>query len=324
MIEEVSKDFWDNVVNEDNKEVIESFLADKQELSPASLKQYTSALKIFAKWIHDNNKRGEDRLIVELKIRDALKYQNWLISKELSSNSIKFKRSAVSSLCDHIEAFYSDIYPDFRNIFTKAVKGVPKVNKKTKEPLTKEELFKLIGILAEKKEYQKLAYLLYTYSTGCRREESRQLLKEVANYEKYKNKKGEIKNFYRTHVIRAKGKGREGKTRTFDFNEEAMLAIKAWLEFRGEDDCPYLFATKTKNGYKQISPNTFNSWCDKFSEMLGKKVHPHLIRSTRATIANQEEGKDIKKIQKLLGHNSSQTTEIYIVRDDSDDTDDLY
>ncbi|MCR4361978.1 site-specific integrase [Bacillus subtilis] len=323
-IEEVTDHFWDNEVNPENREIIENFLEDKQELSPATRKQYTSALKIFAKWIHDTNRRGEDRLITDLKIRDALRYQNWLISKDLSPNAIKLKRSAVSSLCDHIEAFYSDLYPDFRNIFTKAVKSVPKVNKKQKDPLTKKELDTLVKALNEQEEYQKLAYLLYTYSTGCRREESRQLLKEVATYEKFTNKKGEQKNFYRTHPIRAKGKGKEGKVREFDFDERAMQAIRKWLEVRGEDDCPYVFASKTKDGYRQLSPNTFNLWCDKFSEILGKKVHPHLIRSTRATIANQEEGKDIKKIQKMLGHESSQTTEIYIVRDDSDDMDDLY
>jgi integrase len=323
-IEQVTQEFWDNEVNQENKQIIEDFMNDKQELSPATRKQYISALKIFAKWIHDTNRKNEDRLITDLKIRDALRYQNWLISKDLSSNAIKFKRSAVSSLCDHIEAFYSDIYPDFRNIFTKAVKNVPKVNKKTKEPLTKMELDRLVEALEEANEYQKLAYLLFTYSTGCRREESRQLLKEVGEYGRFQNKKGEEKKFYRTHEIRAKGKGREGKVRRFDFDEKAMTAIRKWLEVRGEDDCPYVFASKSKDGYKQLSANTFNLWCDKFSEIIGKKVHPHLIRSTRATIANQEEGRDIKKIQKMLGHESSQTTEIYIVRDDSDDVDDLY
>lgn len=323
-IEEVTQHFWDNEVNPENRQIIEDFLNDKQELSPATRKQYTSALKIFAKWIHETNRRGEDRLITDLKIRDALRYQNWLISKDLSPNAIKLKRSAVSSLCDHIEAFYSDIYPDFRNIFTKAVKSVPKANKKAKEPLTKKELDILIKALEDECEYQKLAYLLYTYSTGCRREESRQLLKEVANYDKVVNKKGEVKNYYRTHEIRAKGKGREGKVRKFEFDEKTMQAIRKWMEIRGEDDCPYLFVSKTKDSYRQLSPNTFNLWCEKFSKILGKKVHPHLIRSTRATIANQEDGIDIKKIQKILGHESSQTTEIYIVRDDSDDIDDLY
>ena len=37
-----------------------------------------------------------------------------------------------------------------------------------------------------------------------------------------------------------------------------------------------------------------------------------------------EEGMDIKLAQKLLGHESSETTEIYVIRDDTDELDDLY
>jgi len=325
-IEEVSKEFWEDIVNEKNKELIEAFL-DQGHLSDATLKQYESALKIFAKWVYDNHfskRDGEEKKIPDLKPRDALKYQNWLISLGLSASAIKFKRSAVSSLCNFIEVYYNDEYPLFRNIFTKAIPNVAKVSKKEKVPLTTKEIDKLIKELKKREEWQKLAYLLYSYSTGCRREESRQLLKEVGTYTYHVDQKGNVKKYYKTHDIRAKGKGKEGKVRSFTFDDKTMEAITKWLEVRGEDDCPYLFVSKSKDGYRQISANAFNLWCEDFSEILGKKVHPHLLRSSRATNAVIEEGLDIKKVQKLLGHESSQTTEIYVVRDDSDDLDDLY
>lgn len=320
-IEEVSDDFWNNKVNKENRELIDDFLS-QGHLSPKTIKQYTSALRIFAKWIHDNF--DENKKITDLKSRDALRYQNWLISLDLSSSSIKFKRSAVSSLCNFIELYYSDEYPKFRNIYNKAIPSVANIKKKEKTPLTRDEVERLVSELERRGDWQKLAYLLYTFATGCRREESRQLLKEVATYNKYVNKKGEQKDYYITHDIRAKGKGKVGKVRKFQFDQRAMDAIKKWLEIRGEDDCPYVFVSKRNGSYKQISENTFNSWCDSFSKILGKKVHPHLIRSTRATISVVEEGKDIKKLQTLLGHESSQTTEIYVVRDNSDDLDDLF
>lgn len=324
-IEEVSDDFWANEVNEYNKELIEEFLS-QEHLSKQTLKQYTSGLKIFAKWIHDFS-RNKD--ITDLKPRDALKYQNWLISKDLSPSAIKFKRSAVSSLCGFIELYYNDEHPNFRNIFTKAIPNVAKSNVKEKIPLTVKEIEKIVKELTKREDWQKLAYVHFTYITGCRREESRQLLKEVVNYELLKNKDGSNKNFYATHNIRAKGKGKEGKVRKFSFDQKAMDAIRKWIEYRSEqvenDDCPYVFVSKTKDGYKQISANTFNLWCEEFSKILGgKPVHPHLFRSSRATNAVIEEGKDIKSVQKLLGHNSSQTTEIYVVRDDSDDLDELF
>lgn len=324
-IDEVSEEFWENEVNEINKELIEDFLS-QSHLSPKTLKQYRSALRIFAKWVHDY---ARNKPIPELKPRDALKYQNWLIDKELSPNSIKFKRAAVSSLCGFIEIYYNDEYPMFRNIFTKAIPSIPKANVKEKIPLTKEEINKLITYLEKEKDWQKLAWVLFTYSTGCRREESRQLLTEVVTYNKYKDKNGNEKNFYVTHPIRAKGRGREGKIRRFAFDEKAMQAIKKWVEYRKsiipDDDCPYVFVKKTKDGYKQLSANTFNLWCDKFSEILGgRPVHPHLFRSSRATNAVVDEGKSIEAVQALLGHESPSTTQIYVVKDNTDELDELF
>ena len=320
-IQEVTDEFWDNEFDIDDREIVESFLK-QGHLSPATLKQYKSSLRIFCKWAHDKY-RGRKR-ITDLKIRDGLDYQNDLIKLGLSSSAIKFKRSSVSSLYNFIELYYGEEYPKLKNIFNKAVPNVANVKKKEKNPITKIELEKLIKTLKKKEEWQKLAYLLYTYGTGCRREESRQLLKEVVTYDKFVNKKGIQKEYYQTHAIRAKGKGIEGKVRKFKFSQEVMDALRKWIEVRGEDDCPYLFVSKTKDGYRQISGNAFNLWCEEFCEIIGKKIHPHLLRSSRATIAVVEEGIDIKKVQGMLGHNDVSTTEIYVVRDDDDDDDDLY
>ena len=46
-----------------------------------------------------------------------------------------------------------------------------------------------------------------------------------------------------------------------------------------------------------------------------------LYRITQLAV---EEGKDISVIQSLLGHESSETTQIYIIRDETDDLDELF
>lgn len=304
-----------------SQELIKDFLRQSQK-SDQTIKQYKSALYIFARFVHDEL---SNRPITVLKVRDALKYQNHLIDLGLSDSAIKFKRSAVSALYIYIEAFWEDEYPKTRNIFTKAVPSVGNTKRKEKNPLTLREMEKLKKELIKKEEWQKLAYLTFTYSTGCRREESRQLKKEVAFYEKYRNPKGEQKNYYVTHDIRAKGKGKQGKVRKFQFDEESMQYIKKWIEVRGEDDNESLFVIKTKDGkVSQVSASTFNTWCEQFTEILGKKVHPHLLRSSRATNSVVEEGKDIKAVQQLLGHESSSTTEIYIVKENDNVIDELF
>lgn len=329
LIDEVTDEYWNNSIDEENRFLIEDYLSQQSHLSSATLKQYKSALRIFARWVQEVN-MPKGKKIYELKPRDALRYQNWLVRDiGLSSSGVKFKRSAVSSLCGYIEVFYEDDYKDFRNIFTKSVPNVIKSAKKEKLPLTTKEINTLIKELEKRGEWQKLAYLQYTYVTGCRREESRQLLKEVVKYNKYIDKQGNEKKYYLTHTIRAKGKGEEGKPRKFKIDDNAMEALKKWIEYRATlvdiDDCDYVFVSKTKDGYRQLSANTFNLWCEYFSKILGgRPVHPHLFRSSRATNIIVEDGGDIKAVQSLLGHASSQTTEIYVVRDESDLDDDLF
>lgn len=321
-IPEVTEQEWLEI-NEFNRQIAQEFL-EQQHLSPQTLTQYQSAIKIFFRWVKENS---FNKPIYELKPRDALRYQNFLISKGLSSNAVKFKRSAVSSLCGYIELYYSDEYPLFRNIYNKKIPNPPKSLKNEKQPLTKEELDFLISALKEREEWQMVAYILFSYWSGCRRSESAQLKKEVVTYERVRdNKTGEYKDYYMTNPIRCKGKGREGNVRKLVFGQEAMDAIKQWLNIRGEDDCEYVFVKKTKDGKtEQLHPSAFNYWCQEiFSEIVGRRVHPHQLRSTRATHIVALEGKDIKTAQKVLGHQSSETTEIYVIREDDDDIDDAF
>lgn len=322
-LEEVTDEWFEENVEEFNQEITNEFLS-QAHLSPHTLRQYKSGLYQFFKFVHDHCK---NKPITDLKPRDALKYQNYLINIGLSSSAVRFKRAVVSSLCVYIETYYLDEFPTFRNIFSKKIPNPSKAPKHQKEPLTLEDLEKLDEELRKREMWQQLAYLWFTYISGARREEVRQLLREVVNYEKVKDPKtGKQKNYYLTHEIRAKGRSIEGKKRRFAFDDRAMEALKKWSEVRGEDNCPYMFVIKNQNGEtKQISASTFNYWCSKyFSEILGKRVHPHLFRTTRASHIVVHEGKNIEAAQALLGHESSETTQIYVVKDTDEDLDSVF
>lgn len=296
---------------------------EQPHLSPRSLQQYESALKQFFRWVHDN---CENKPLYELKSKDALRYQDFLTNRNLSGKTVTFKRSSVSTLCTYMETYYTDDknYLTFRNIFTKAIPRPSKSLRREKEALTKQEFEKLYRELKKRQDWQMIAYLMFSYSTGCRRGEAIQLLKEVFNYQMVKDNDGNDKKYYLTHSIRCRGNGREGKVKKLKFDDKAMKAIQKWLSVRGEDDCPYVFVKKTKDGISNLSMESFNYWCKViFSKILGRRVHPHGIRASRA-IDIVLSGKDIKIAQKLLGHESLETTKAYVLRDSDNDDDEAF
>ena len=330
---EVTEEQWLKV-NEFNRKITEEFLTESTELSPKTVIQYNSCLRIFFNWVCEN---CENKSLLEIKSRDFLKYQNFLVRRGLSSSAIRMKRASISSLNGFIITYYEDEYPTFKNFITKKIPAPPKADVHVKQPMNDDEWKLLLKTLEERGDWQKLAYLHFTYSAGCRRAESRQILKEVATYEPVvkekivKNVDGIEENksvvFYQTGDVRCKGKGSVGSVRKLKFSQDAMDAIKKWLEIRGEDDCPYLFVTKYGNNgvNRQVSEGVFNDWCKGcFSKIVGRRIHPHQLREKRATDMVLYENKDIKSAQALLGHKQSSTTEIYVIRDDTEDVEDAF
>ena len=330
-LETITDEMWLSI-NKFNRNMGEEFLNESVHLADKTLTQYSSAVKIFFWWVYENL---DDKKIIDIKSKDYLKYQNWLQRRGMSESGIRFKRSVVSSLNEYIMLYYEEEYPTFRNYITSQIK----VNKTgfvyKKEPLDPDEYKMLCDELEDREEWQKLAYVVFTYSTGCRREETRQLLKDIVNYEpnvtmvKIKDDEGnEVEmesTSYRTHDIRCKGSGELGKIRKLQFSSDAMDSIRKWIEFRGEDDNPFVFITKYKGGIRQIHEGTFNTWCSQlFTDIVGRRVHPHIFRESRATNLVVYSGRDIETARKLLGHNSSETTKIYVIREDTDDANDAF
>lgn len=115
-----------NMVNENNKYWLDMYIKNNQKLSPGSLNQYKNGIQIFFIWVLN---RAENKPITDLKKDDYTRYQRWLINNHLGASALKFKKAAVSGLCNFIVENYGEQYPKFYNI----TKGVKKPNpKKTK------------------------------------------------------------------------------------------------------------------------------------------------------------------------------------------------
>lgn len=329
--EDITDEMWE-CVNPFNRDMVQEYLDNQAELSVKTKTAYTSGLKIFFCWVYEhlNNKS-----CLEIKKKEFVRYLNWLTNRGLSDSAIKFKKSCVSSFCNYIMMMYEEEYPTFRSFVTSEMKIVKTGYVHEKVPLTPDEYVSLCEELEKREEWQKLAYLVFSYSTGCRRAEARQLLKEVVDYlpkereitiidEDGKEQKT-ISKFYFTHTIRCKGASLLGKPRKLKFGDEAMHWLKKWLEVRGDDDCPYMFVVKHKDGTaRQVGENVFNDWCSGlFTQIVGRRVHPHLFRESRATNLVVYEHRSAEVAQKLLGHNDVSTTKNhYIIQNDEIDESD--
>lgn len=331
--EDVTDEMWAQVCDF-NRELAEEYLENQTHLSVQSQRQYRSALRIFFWWVCE---KLDNKKCTEIKRKEFVRYLNWLTNRGLSESAIKMKKSCISAFCNYIMNYYEDEYPTFRSFVTTDMKVVQTGYVHDKEPITPEEYEKLCADLEKLEQWQKLAWVKFSYSTGCRRAESRQLLKEVVNYSpiikqvETTDENGNLiqaeSRSYKTHKIRCKGKSKVGKVRQLQFSEEAMVAIKKWLAVRGEDDCPYVFVTRDENGnWRQTGENTFNDWCTGLlTKLLGRRCHPHLFRESRATNIVVNEHKSLETAQKLLGHESSETTsKHYVIRQDTDDADEAF
>lgn len=78
---------------------MEEFLDNSTELSPKSLKSYKSNLMIWFNWVRENL---DNKKHIDIKSREYLRYQNWLVKLEHSSSDISNKRSAISTLNNYI------------------------------------------------------------------------------------------------------------------------------------------------------------------------------------------------------------------------------
>lgn len=328
----VTDELWETI-NPFNKKLVEEYLSNATHLSPKSKVTYSSSLRQYFYWIKENR---SDKNCTEIKSKDYMFYQNSLSNRGLSESAVKTNRYSISAFNKYIMLYYEEEYPTFRNYVTSGI-PIPKtgfVHKK--EPLTPDEYNMLCVELEKREDWQKLAYVKFSYSTGCRRAEALQLLKEVVNYKPQKKivkivdeegKTSEMESVaYRTHEIRCKGKSIVGDVRPLQFSEDVMDTLKKWLEVRGDDDCPYMFVKKYKNGEcSQLSETAFNYWCSNiFKKIVGRRVNPHLMRSSRVTNMVLYENKSIETARRLLGHKDSSTTKIYLVSDEESDAFDAF
>jgi site-specific recombinase XerD len=122
---------------------------------------------------------------------------------------------------------------------------------------------------------------------------------------------------YRDDTIKISGKG--NKERTIYLNDACRNAINEYMAVRPNDKAVDKNAMFLSERYTRISRKTVHVIVKKQLSNAGidtTKYSAHKLRHTAATLMYKHGDVDIRALQRILGHESIATTEIYTHLDD--------
>ena len=290
----LQKDTTDVTVYEgdSNERLFKAFLVSKKVsgLSDKTIKQYAYQLKkIFEKI----GKPAEEVTTNDLRVYFAKRE----LDDHISDVSRQNERRVLSS-------FYLWLQ-DEGIVPMNPVRKFPniKTRKKKKEAFSDMDVEKIRSSVKSERQAAMIEILL---STGCRVSELCGIRVDELDGDSV--------------VVHGKG----NKDRTCYLTARSQIAIKNYMQTdffkkRYKAGCPYLFGRKNiteETVMKPLEKNAVETSVKEIGKRAGvAKVHPHRFRRTCATMALKR-GMPIEQVSKMLGHESIETTQIYLDLDE--------
>ncbi len=113
-------------------------------------------------------------------------------------------------------------------------------------------------------------------------------------------------------VLVRSGKG--DKERVVPLNAEARCVLKEWMGFRSTSKDDHVFVGRCG---EPLTPSGVQRWLAEIGRRAKVEVTPHRLRHTCAKELLRS-GSTINEVQAWLGHESSLTTQIYLIPDAND------
>ncbi len=266
------------------------YLKSQKGLSPRTVKGYRHDLTNFLRYLviyrkkdnpslDDLNRENINRYLI--KLQEENNYKNTSLARKISS---------IKSFLTYLEE--QEYIKDSPKKFIKS----PKLPKKLPIYLVQSELKKLLS--APDKNtflgFRDYAILVTLGLTGMR-------LSELVNLN--------IRDIdFNNRVIRVFGKG--AKERLIPMNEFLYKVLSEYIEKRPYAETDAVFISKNR---KRLTGRLIEYMIKKYALIAGlpaDKLTPHKLRHTFATLLYQKDI-DLIEIQKLLGHSSISSTQIY-------------
>lgn len=267
------------VIDDIIPKVVRIYLSSKklEGASEATISNYATILRVFFDAIR---KQPEEIETNEIRLFLAT-YQ---MNKEISNRTLDKYRQVLNAFftwCTNEEYLAKNPCKNIKEI---------KYEAKQRHSLTRFQLEKLRRACESKRD---LAIVDVLYSTGCR-------VSELINMKFSDLNESE-------HSIKIIGKGK--KHNTVYLNDSAQISLSEYLKCR-KGDSDYIFVSE-RSPHGKLSARAIEHTI----KLLGKKIgvstlSPHILRHTSATLALQS-GMPLTTVQKMLGHASPNTTQIY-------------
>lgn len=291
------------LLHEDRNEyLLKSFIVAKtvKGCTQRTLHHYKQTVVFFVNYI---GKTIDDITTEDIRLYIAKRLYQDKVSKTTAGNEIRNLKSFFGYL------YTEELIPKNPMLRIETIKK----DKTKKEAFTEMELERMRSYIETKRERAIFEILL---STGCR-------VTELVNI-----KLSDIEG----NEILVHGKG--NKDRKVYLNAKAVFALEGYLKERNDTN-PYLFPggeyitidqrpsqkrSNLREWYKDasmvnetlpVNSGTIEQRIRKLGKKAGVRAHPHKFRRTCATFALRR-GMPIEQVSKMLGHESIETTQIYL------------
>ena len=268
------------------------YLEAERNYSSATIESYAKDLSLFQEFLEEQN---PDASWTAVEAEDVREWVIYLMDEQkMAASSVNRRLSAMRSF-----------YKYLRRVGWVSINPMEKVvAPKKKRPLPyyvrESEMDKLLELTAEDRSFKGIRdrlVLMMFYETGIRRAEL--LVMTDASVD------------LASKQIKVTGK--RNKQRIVPFGEELENEIKAYRTAReealGQKTFPKLFVTDEGTAMNETQVSKIVK--DSLSKVTTiKKRSPHVLRHSFATAMLNNKA-DLTSIQKLLGHESVATTEIY-------------
>ncbi len=282
--------------------VARDFLAYMETIrnkSPNTISEYYYDLRIYFAFILKNVYESKEPIntitpkqLEEVSLSDLYSFMTYLARERHSSSRTRARKVAT------LKSFYKYMQTKAKIISKNNVSELdsPKIIKDLPKYLDLEESKRLLQVIGGKNRERDYAIITLFLNCGLR-------ISELVNIDIDR-----IKN----DTITILGKG--NKERTIYLNKASLYSIKNYLLVRPVDGVKDPNALFISNLKQRISRKTVHIIVKKNLEKAGldtKKYSAHKLRHTAATLMYRYGQVDIRTLQKILGHESISTTEIY-------------